>query len=61
MSSNRPLPLLFLNQDDLDAIVLSTEDILTAVEEGLRQHGLKQVVLPPKSYLDLEQKFHRPF
>jgi len=52
---------LFLNQRDLDSIVLSADEILDAVEEGLRQHGLKKVVLPPKSHLDLEDKYSGHF
>jgi ornithine cyclodeaminase len=37
------------------------DDILLAVEEGLRQHGLKKVTLPPKSHLDLEAEFSGHF
>jgi len=58
---SRSLELLFLNQRDLDSIVLSMDDILLAVEEGLRQHGLKKVTLPPKSHLDLEAEFSGHF
>jgi len=57
MSSSRSFQLLFLNQRDLDSIDVSPDEILKAVEDGLRQHGLRQVVLPPKSHLDLEQRY----
>ena len=40
---------------------MSTDEILEAVEEGLRQHGLKRVVLPPKSHLDLEERYRGHF
>jgi ornithine cyclodeaminase len=61
LSSHQPLQLLFLNQRDLDSIVLSMDEVLGAVEEGLRQHGLKRVVLPPKSHLDLEERYRGHF
>jgi alanine dehydrogenase len=61
LTSRQPFPVLFLNQRDLDSILLSPDEILSAAEEGLRQHGLGKVVLPPKSHLDLEQKFSGHF
>jgi ornithine cyclodeaminase len=61
LSHRKPFPILFLNQRDIDSIELHTEEILAAVEEGLRQHGLKKVVLPPKSHLDLEEKYRGHF
>jgi alanine dehydrogenase len=61
LNSDRVLPLLFLNQRDLDAVEPSVKEILDQVEEGLRRHGLKQVVLPPKSHLDLENTYRGHF
>lgn len=61
MSSSRSLQILFLNQRDLDSIELSMDEVLKAVEEGLRQHGLKRVILPAKSHLDLEERYRGHF
>lgn len=48
------IQVLFLSRQDVDKVNLSTSDVLTAVEEGLRAHGLGQVDLPSKSHITIE-------
>ena len=45
---------LFLSRQDIDALELSLEDVLDAVEVGLEAHGNKQVIMPSKDHLVLD-------
>jgi ornithine cyclodeaminase len=51
----------YLSRKDIETLDLSITEILEVVESGLRCHGEKKVVLPPKAYLDLEDKFNGHF
>lgn len=44
------MDILWLNQSDVKS-VLDMSSTLLAVESGFREHGLKKVQMPPKSYL----------
>jgi len=48
------IDLLFLSKEDVDALDLDVQEILDAVEMGLRAHGEQQVILPSKDHLALD-------
>ena len=55
------LELRFLSADDVAALELGADEVLAAVERGLRAHGLGEVVMPPKDHLTLDDRFHGHF
>lgn len=59
--SGRSLDLLFVSADDIRAMELSADDVLDVVEQGLRAHGLGEVVMPPKDHLSVEEQFQGHF
>jgi ornithine cyclodeaminase len=59
--SGRALELLFLSADDIRAIDLGPAEVLDVVEQGLRAHGLGEVVMPPKDHLSVEEQFQGHF
>jgi ornithine cyclodeaminase len=59
--SGRQLDLLFLSADDIREAELSADDVLEVVEQGLRAHGLGEVVMPPKDHLSVEEQFEGHF
>ncbi len=48
------MEMLWLNQSEVRKL-LAMRDALAAVEEAFRQHGLKQVQMPVKIYLDFKR------
>jgi len=48
------IDVLFLSKEDVDALNLDLQEILDAVEMGLRAHGEQQVILPSKDHLALD-------
>lgn len=48
------IDILFLSAEDLEALELGNQDILDAVEMGLKAHGEGQVILPSKDHLALD-------
>ena len=59
--SGRTLDLLFLSADDIRTIDLGPAEVLDVVEQGLRAHGLGEVVMPPKDHLSVEEQFQGHF
>jgi alanine dehydrogenase len=55
------LEVLFLSAEDIESLDLQPDEILEAVEGGLRAHGEKQVILPPKDHLSLEERYRGHF
>jgi alanine dehydrogenase len=55
------LELLFLSSEDVERLDLGPQEILDAVESGLRAHGEGEVVLPPKDHLSLEERYRGHF
>jgi ornithine cyclodeaminase len=51
----------FLNRAEVEALVPPTAEVLDIVEAGLRAHGTRDVVLPPKSHIHLDQRFNGHF
>ena len=48
------IEVLFLSKDDVDRVDLGLQEIMDAVEAGLRAHGEKNVVMPSKAHLPLD-------
>ena len=59
--TGRSLDLLFLSADDICSLDLQPAEVLDAVEQGLRAHGLGEVVMPPKDHLSVEEQFQGHF
>jgi len=59
--TGRSLDLLFLSADDISSLDLQPAEVLDAVEQGLRAHGLGEVVMPPKDHLSVEEQFQGHF
>ena len=59
--TGRSLDLLFLSADDIGSLDLQPAEVLDAVEQGLRAHGLGEVVMPPKDHLSVEEQFQGHF
>lgn len=53
--------IIYLTRKDIDALGLSVEEIIQQVAFGLKCHGEKRVVMPPKAYLDLEETYSGHF
>ena len=48
------IEVLFLSKEDVDSLDLSLDEILRAVETGVKAHGEKKVVMPSKAHLPLD-------
>ena len=53
--------VLLLSRDEINRLGVDADSLMEAVEEGLRAHGEKNVVMPPKVHLDLEKEFKGHF
>ena len=47
------IEILFLSKEDVDALQLSLQDIMDAIELGLKAHGQQKVIMPSKDHLAL--------
>jgi alanine dehydrogenase len=54
------LDILFLSKEDVDALDLGLQEVMDAIEQGLRAHGEKNVIMPSKAHLALDYP-HRLF
>ena len=52
---------LFLNRSTVESLLPNTPQLLNIVESGLEAHGRRQVVLPPKAHLNLDDLFNGHF
>ena len=50
------IDLVYLNGPDVDALALTDDEILAAVEGGLRAQGLGQTVIEPRVHLVPERR-----
>lgn len=48
------LDILFLSKEDVDSLALGLQEVMDAVETGLRAHGRKEVIMPSKDHLALD-------
>ena len=51
----------FLNRDQVQQVLPSVDELQSVVERGLVAHGQGQVVLPPKSHIDLDHRYNGHF
>lgn len=52
---------LFLDRPTVESLLPATPLLLNIIESGLEAHGRRQVVLPPKAHLDLDELFNGHF
>ncbi len=50
-----------LNRDEVQSVMPPMATIMEVVENGLRAHGRREVVLPPKSHIDLDDRYNGHF
>ena len=50
-----------LSRDEVQSVMPPMETIMEVVEDGLRAHGRREVVLPPKSHIDLDDRYNGHF
>ena len=55
------IELLFLNRSAVESLLPGTPLLLDIVQAGLAAHGQRQVVLPLKAHLDLDEAFNGHF
>lgn len=48
------IEILFLSKEDVDALDLGLQEIMDAIELGLKAHGEKKVIMPSKDHLVLD-------
>jgi len=48
------IDILFLGKEDIDALDLDLQDIMDAIEFGLKAHGEQKVIMPSKDHLPLD-------
>ena len=51
----------FLNRTEVGALLPPTGTLLEVVESGLAAHGRREVVLPPKTHIDLDDRYNGHF
>lgn len=59
--SERSISFLYLNSKDVAASTPDFAGVCDIVEDGLRAHGAKQVVLPPKGHILLDKFYNGHF
>lgn len=57
----RSVEFTFLDQADVAALTPGMPEILQIVESGLKAHGDRKVVLPPKSHILLDDRYNGHF
>ena len=48
------IEILFLSKEDVDALDLGLQEVMDAIEAGLKAHGEKKVIMPSKDHLVLD-------
>jgi alanine dehydrogenase len=48
------LEILFLSKEDVEALDLGLQEVMDAIEAGLKAHGEKKVIMPSKDHLVLD-------
>jgi alanine dehydrogenase len=56
-----PLHLMYLNALDVEALALSDDEILAAVEQGLAAQGRRETVIEPRMHLTPDKAVHGHF
>ena len=52
---------LFLNRHDIASLAPDMDEVMKIVEAGLSAHGKRDVVLPPKSHIHLDDRYNGHF
>ena len=50
-----------LSRDEVQSVMPPMATIMEVVEDGLRAHGRREVVLPPKSHIHLDDRYNGHF
>ncbi len=48
------IDILFLSKEDVDALDLGLQEVMDAIEAGLKAHGERKVIMPSKDHLALD-------
>src|SRR5918998_1085926 len=54
MRRSKTISLRFLNRAQVESLLPDANELVEVIESGLRAHGEKQTVLPPKAHLVLD-------
>src|SRR3954453_17638933 len=52
---------VFLDRETVESLLPDTSELLKMIEGGLAAHGRGEVVLPPKSHLNLDELYNGHF
>jgi hypothetical protein len=53
-AATRSISLRFLNRAQVESLLPGADELVSVIEAGLRAHGRKETVLPPKAHLVLD-------
>lgn len=59
--TSRSVEFTFLNHDEVTSLIPDFGEVMGIVESGLLAHGRKDVVLPPKSHIMLDDRYNGHF
>ena len=60
-AASQTVSLRFLNRAQVESLLPGEDDLIGVIESGLRAHGLKETVLPPKAHLVLDDLMNGHF
>lgn len=60
-SSRAPISFTYLSAPDIDSLAMTDQEILDAVEAGLRAQGRGETVIEPRVHLEPDPAFHGHF
>jgi ornithine cyclodeaminase/alanine dehydrogenase-like protein (mu-crystallin family) len=60
-AASQTVSLRFLNRAQVESLLPGDDELINVIESGLRAHGLKEVVLPPKAHLVLDHLMNGHF
>lgn len=60
-AASQTVSLRFLNRAQVESLLPDEDELVSVIESGLRAHGLKETVLPPKAHLALDHLMNGHF
>lgn len=60
-AASQTVSLRFLNRAQVESLLPGEDELVSVIESGLRAHGLKETVLPPKAHLVLDHLMNGHF
>lgn len=60
-TATQTISLRFLNRSEVESLLPADDELVSVVESGLRAHGLRDTVLPPKAHLVLDHLMNGHF